>query len=113
VPQHHGALSLCVKRTSHRLAIGLAAPTPFGFHATALLALTETPWVLALALLSLVAAVAGLSAGIDAAFADDGEPDLEPAKVVAAPDERQGVVPPASRELRPAAPAEEQDRKAA
>jgi hypothetical protein len=34
VPQHHGALSLCVKRTSHRLAIGLAAPTPFGFHAT-------------------------------------------------------------------------------
>ena len=77
----------------------------------ALLALTQAPWVLALALLSLVGAIAGLTAGIRAAFADGGEPDLKPPKAVVAPDERQEVVPLRRRELPPLG--DEHDRKAA
>jgi hypothetical protein len=77
----------------------------------ALLALTQAPWVLALALLSLVGAIAGLTAGISAAFADRGEPDLEPPKAVVAPDERQEVVPLRRSELPPTG--NETDRKAA
>jgi hypothetical protein len=75
----------------------------------ALLALIQAPWVLALALLSLVGAIAGLTAGISAAFADRGEPDLD--KALAAPDERQEVVPLRRSERPP--PADEHDRKAA
>jgi hypothetical protein len=77
----------------------------------ALLALTQAPWVLALALLSLVGAIAGLTAAIGAALADRGEPDLEPPNAVAAPDERQEAVPLRRSELPP--PADEHDRKAA
>ena len=75
----------------------------------ALLALTQAPWVLALALL--VRAIAGLTAGIRAAFAYGGEPDLKPPKAVVAPDERQEVVPLRRRELPPLG--DEHDRKAA
>ena len=77
----------------------------------ALLALTHAPWVLALALLSLAGAIAGLTAGISAAFADRGEPDLEAPKAVAAPDGGQEVVPLRRSERLP--PADEHDRKAA
>lgn len=43
----------------------------------ALLGLTEAGWVLALALLSLIAAVAILAGAIDAALSDYGEPAAE------------------------------------
>ena len=84
----------------------------------ALLALTEASWVLALALLSLVGAIASLTAGVGAAFADRDKPDLEPPKAVAGPDERENVVPGASKSgarasTRAPAPADEDDRKAA
>jgi hypothetical protein len=77
----------------------------------ALLALIQAPWVLALALLSLVGAIAGLTAGVGAAFADRGEPSLEPPETVAAPGGRQEVVPLRRSELPP--PADGHDRKAA
>jgi hypothetical protein len=54
----------------------------------ALLALTEAVWVLVVALLSVIGALAILTAGIAAAFADRGEPDPEPPQAVHAPDER-------------------------
>jgi hypothetical protein len=40
----------------------------------ALLALTQAGWVLGLALLSLIAAVATMAAAVEAAFSDSGEP---------------------------------------
>jgi hypothetical protein len=43
-----------------------------------LLALTQSMWVLVLALLGLSGAIAILSAAIGASFADGGEADLEP-----------------------------------
>jgi hypothetical protein len=46
----------------------------------ALLALTKAVWVLVLAVLSMGGAVAILSAGIGASFADGGEADSEPPK---------------------------------
>ena len=76
----------------------------------ALLALTEALWVLAVALLSLIGAVAILSAGIGAAFADRGEPDVEPPKAVPATDERRQAVPLRRSELPPTA--DGHDRKA-
>ena len=50
----------------------------------ALIALTEALWVLVLAMLSVAGAVAILTAGIAAAFADRGEPDPEPPQAVPA-----------------------------
>ena len=58
----------------------------------ALLALTQAGWVLAFALLSLIAAVAILAGEIDAAFSDYGEPAAGPAGVDAgASDERKPI----------------------
>jgi hypothetical protein len=67
----------------------------------ALLALTQAVWVLVLALLNLSGAIAILTAGIGAAFADRGEPDLE----------LPSVVPLRRIELPP--PGDGHDRKAA
>ena len=77
----------------------------------ALLALTQAVWVLVLALLSLSGAIAILTAGIGAAFADRGEPDMEPPKSVAAPEERPQVRP--LRQSEAPAPRDGHDRKAA
>ena len=77
----------------------------------ALLALTRAVWVLVLALLSLSGAVAILTAGIGAAFADRGEPDLELPKVDAAAEEPPQVMP--LRQNEAPAPRDEHDRKAA
>jgi hypothetical protein len=77
----------------------------------ALLALTEAVWVLVLALLSVVGAVAIMTAGIAAAFADRGERDSERPQAVPAPDERPQVTPLGRRE--PPPPADRHDRKAA
>ena len=76
----------------------------------ALLALTQAVWVLVLALLSLIGAIAILSAGIGAAFADRGEPDLGSPNADAASDEPPHVVP-LRRSLQP--PGDGHDRKAA
>lgn len=59
----------------------------------ALLALTQAEWVLVLALLSLIAAVAILSGGIGAALADRGEPELDVPKALSATDERLQLLP--------------------
>jgi hypothetical protein len=59
----------------------------------ALLALTKAVWVLVLALLSLIGAIAILAAGIGAALADRGEPDLRAPNADAASDEPPQVVP--------------------
>jgi hypothetical protein len=75
----------------------------------ALLALTQAMWVLVLALLSLSGAVAILTAGIGASFADGGEADLEPPK--AAPEKQSPVAHLRRSELPP--PADGHDRKAA
>jgi hypothetical protein len=78
----------------------------------ALLGLTQAIWVLGLALLSLIAAVAVLAGAMDAAFSDYGEPVGEPQKLdVAAPGERDPAAPlprrlPANRQAG-------QDRRAA
>jgi hypothetical protein len=77
----------------------------------ALLALTEAVWVLMVALLSMFGAVAILSAGIAAAFADRGEPDPETPQAVPAHDERAQVTQLGVR--KPAHPADAHDRKAA
>ena len=77
----------------------------------ALLALTRAVWVLVLALLSLSGAVAILTAGIGAAFADRGEPDSELPKAGAAAEEPPHVVPLRRPELPP--PGDGHDRKAA
>jgi hypothetical protein len=77
----------------------------------ALLALTKAPWVLVLALLSLVGAVAILTAGIAAAFADRGERDSERPQAVPGPEERPQVTPLGRRQLPRAA--DRHDRKAA
>jgi hypothetical protein len=77
----------------------------------ALLALTQAVWVLVMALLSLFGAVAILTAGIGAAFADRGEPDLAPGKAGPAADERPQLVPLRRSELPP--PRDGHDRKAA
>ena len=78
----------------------------------ALLGLTEAGWVLALALLSLVAAVAILAAAIDAAMSDYGEPAAGRTGADAAPrpGARAGRAPAATPSPAPQA---EQDRKAA
>jgi hypothetical protein len=75
----------------------------------ALLALTQAVWVLVLALLSLSGAVAILTAGIGASFADRGEADLEPPK--AAPEKHPPVAHLRRSGLPP--PADGHDRKAA
>ena len=67
----------------------------------ALLALTKAVWVLVLAVLSLGGAVAILTAGIGASFADGGEADLEPPK--AASEEHSPVVYLRRNELPPRA----------
>jgi hypothetical protein len=77
----------------------------------ALLGLTEADWVLALALLSLAAALAILAGAIDAAMSDYGEPPAGRTGVdAAASKEREPVAP--LRRRRPS-PQGEQDRKAA
>jgi hypothetical protein len=76
----------------------------------ALLALTQAVWVLGLAVLSLIGAIAILSAGIAAAFADRGEPDLEAPNAGAASDESPQVVP-LRRSFQP--PGDGHDRRAA
>jgi hypothetical protein len=77
----------------------------------ALLALTRAVWVLVLALLSLGGAIAILTAGIGAAFADHGEPELESPKAGTAAEEHPDVVPLRRTELPP--PGDGRDRKAA
>jgi hypothetical protein len=76
-----------------------------------LLALTEAVWVLVIALLSLIGAVAILGAAIAAAFADRGERDPEPPKTLTAFDERPRVTQLGRREPPPTA--DPHDRKAA
>jgi hypothetical protein len=77
----------------------------------ALLGLTEAVWVLALALLSLIAAVAILAGAIDAAMSDYDEPAAGRTGAGAAgPSESEPVAP--LRRRRPS-PQDEQDRKAA
>jgi hypothetical protein len=76
----------------------------------ALLGLTRAVWVLALALLSVIVALAILAGAMDAAFSDrDGPGPRRAAMGAAAPDERDVV---AALPRRPAAPAEH-DRRAA
>jgi hypothetical protein len=77
----------------------------------ALLALTQAVWVLVLALLSLSGAIAILTAGIGAAFADSGELDMDPSKSAAAPEEPPRVMP--IRQSEAPAPRDGHDRKAA
>jgi len=77
----------------------------------ALLGLTEAGWVLALALLSLIAALAILAGAIDAAMSDYDEPAAGRTGVSAeAPREREPVTPLSRRQ-----PTQQdgQDRKAA
>jgi hypothetical protein len=77
----------------------------------ALLGLTQAYWVLGLALLSLIAAVAGLAGAMDAAFSDYGEPVGEPQKLdVEAPGERDPAAP---LPQRPSAARQAEDRRAA
>jgi hypothetical protein len=77
----------------------------------ALLGLTDAGWVLALALLSLAAAVAILAAAIDAAMSDYGEPAAGRTGVGAeVTHEREPVAP--LRRRRPSSQGE-QERKAA
>ena len=64
-----------------------------------------------LAMLSVAGAVAILTAGIAAAFADRGEPDPEPPKSVPVPDEHPQVTPLGRRNA--PRPADRHDRKAA
>jgi hypothetical protein len=78
----------------------------------ALLGLTQAGWVLALALLSLIGALAVLAGAITAAFSDYGEPVEEPQNLnVEAPGERDPVAP-LPRRL-PATRQAGQDRRAA
>jgi hypothetical protein len=77
----------------------------------ALLALTEAVWVLVLALLSVVGAVAILAAGIAAVFADADERDVERPPAVPAPNERPEVTRLGRR--KPSSPPAPHDRKAA
>jgi hypothetical protein len=78
----------------------------------ALLGLTEAGWVLALALLSLLAAVAILAGAIDAAMSDYGEPaGGRTGGRAAVPDESEQVAPLAPRQ--PTDRQTGQDRKAA
>lgn len=77
----------------------------------ALLGLTRAGWVLAVALLSLVAAVAVLAGAVAAAFADGDEPAARPTSADGAADEIVPVAPlerrvPTTRQAGP-------DRKAA
>jgi hypothetical protein len=78
----------------------------------ALLALTQTGWVLALALVSLVAAVAVLAGAIDAAFSDYGEAAHGQSVLGGATPEERDPVAPLPRRQSIIAPTE-QDRKAA
>jgi hypothetical protein len=64
----------------------------------ALLALTQATWVLAFALLSLVAAVAILAGEIDAAFSDYGEPAAGPSGVDAGATDALKPITPRPRE---------------
>src|SRR5204863_6038754 len=63
----------------------------------ALLALIEATWVLVVALLSLVGAVAILSAGIAAAFADQEAPDSDSSERLISSGEPSAVAPPSLR----------------
>jgi hypothetical protein len=77
----------------------------------ALLGLAQAIWVLGLALLSLIAAVAVLAGAMDAAFSDYGEPVGEPQKLdVEAPGERDPAAP---LPQRPSAARQAEDRRAA
>jgi hypothetical protein len=77
----------------------------------ALLGLTEAGWVLALALLSLIAALAILAGAIDAAMSDYDEPAAGRTSVgAAARHEREPVAPLRRRQ---SSPQDGQDRKAA
>jgi hypothetical protein len=76
-----------------------------------LLGLTQAGWVLALALLSLTAAVATLAGAIDAAMSDVDEPAGGRTGEGAAPDECEPIAPLAPRQ--PTARQAGQDRKAA
>jgi hypothetical protein len=77
----------------------------------ALLGLTEAPWAFALALLSVIAALAILAGAIDAAMAAYDEPaTVRREASAAAPGEREPVTP--LRRRRPS-PQAEQGRKAA
>ena len=85
----------------------------------ALLGLTQAGWVLALALLSLIAAVAILAGAIDAAMSDYDEPAAgRTGAGAAAPHEREPVAPLLRRQPTPLSrrqptPQDRQDRKAA
>jgi hypothetical protein len=77
-----------------------------------LLGLTRAGWVLALALLSLTAAVATLAGAIDAAMSDVNEPaGGRTGEGAAAPDESEPIAPLAPRQ--PTAQRAGPDRKAA
>jgi hypothetical protein len=77
----------------------------------ALLGLTGAGWVFALALLSLIAAVAILAGAIDAAMSDYDPPAVGPTEAGAAAHSEREPVTPLSR--RRPGPQDEQDRKAA
>ena len=79
--------------------------------AVALLGLTQAGWVLALALLSMIVALAVLAGAMDASFSEGNEPRAErTGPPAAARDERRRVAP---LPRRPATPAAGHDRKAA
>jgi hypothetical protein len=67
---------------------------------------------LGVAVLSLAGAIAILTAGIAAVFADGDAQDLEPPKTLVSPSQRSPVVPLTTSEL-PASADDDNDRKAA